>query len=117
VFGCDCGGLSFYARETLTTFHDTVLLLLDHSWFYDAPLSYLGLSQVEELAVFFKKAPAKDEADLVAVLRSDPGAPSSRILCSNLRRAISTMAGAFRDRLARRPEDKILVIPPLQEIR
>jgi hypothetical protein len=27
------------------------------------------------------------------------------------------MAGGFRDRLARRPGDKILVIPSLQEIR
>lgn len=86
------------------------------SWFYDSPLSYLGLSQIDELAVFLKKTPTKDEEDLVAILRADPGAPPSRILCSNLRRAISTLAGAFRDRLARRPEDKILVIPPLQEI-
>jgi hypothetical protein len=86
------------------------------SWFYDSPLSYLGLSQVEELAVFFKKEPAKTEEDLVAVLRADPGAPPSRILCSSLRRAISTMAGGFRDRLARRSGDKILVIPSLQEI-
>ncbi len=75
------------------------------------------MSQVEELAVFFKKEPAKTEEDLVAVLRADPGAPPSRILCSSLRRAISTMAGGFRDRLARRPGDKILVIPSLQEIR
>lgn len=87
------------------------------SWFYDAPLSYLGLGQVEELAVFFNKTLTKAEADMVAVLRSDPGAPPSKILCSNLRRAISTMAGGFRDRFARRPEEKMLIIPPLQEIR
>lgn len=97
--------------------HGTSLVDTIYSWFYDAPLSYLGLTQVQELTLFFKKEPTKGEADLVAVLRSDPGAPPSRILCSNLRRAISTMAGGFRDRLARRPEDKILIIPPLQEIR
>jgi hypothetical protein len=87
------------------------------SWFYDSPLSYLGLAQVDELALFFNKTPTKDEADALAVLRSDPGAPPSRILCSSLRRAVSTMAGGFRERLARRPDDTILVIPPLQEIR
>ena len=102
-------GSSFSSHDTMT--------ICAHSWFYDAPLSYLGLGQVEELALFLKKTPLTTEKDLVAVLRSDPGAPPSRILCSNLRRAISTMAAGFRDRLARRPEDKILIIPPLQEIR
>ena len=85
------------------------------SWFFDSPLSFLGLGQVDELAKFLRKAPVVDE-DLVAILRADPGAPSSQILCSNLRRAISTMAAGFRDRLARRPDDKILIVPCLQEI-
>lgn len=73
--------------------------------------------QVDELAVFLKKTPTKDDADLVAVLRADPGAPPSRILCSSLRRAVSTLACGFQERLARRPEEKVLVVPPLQEIR
>lgn len=100
-----------FSREVISHF------LYRYSWFYDAPLSYLGLSQVEELTVFLKKEPAKDQMDHVAILRSDPGSPPSRILCSSLRRAISTMAAGFQDRLARHPQDKILVIPPLQEIR
>lgn len=90
--------------------------LLD-SWFYDSPLSYLGLSQVEELATFLEKGAANaPEEDLLKVLRAEPGAPSSKIICSNLRRAISTLAGGFRDRLSRRPNEKVLIFSPLQEI-
>lgn len=89
-----------------------------YSWFYDAPLSFLGLSQVDELAKFLKTTPKKGDADgeLVAILRGDPGTPPSKMLCSSLRRAISTMAAGFRDRLARHPEDKLLILPALQEI-
>jgi broad specificity phosphatase PhoE len=89
-----------------------------NSWFYDAPLSHLGLSQVDELGKFLRKPPkSKDpEFNEVSVLRGDPSAPPSTIVCSSLRRAISTMAGGFRDRLSRHPEDKILIIPSLQEI-
>jgi hypothetical protein len=88
------------------------------SWFYDAPLSYLGLNQVDELGTFLKKPPrSKDPAfETISILRGDPSAPPSKLLCSSLRRAISTMAGDFRDRLSRHPEDKICIIPSLQEI-
>jgi hypothetical protein len=93
-------------------------LLNTHSWFYDAPLSYLGLSQVEELKTFLENNKKMDgpEADHVRIIRADPGAPKSKILSSNLRRCISTLAGGLSDRLSRRPMDKILVITPLQEI-
>jgi hypothetical protein len=87
------------------------------SWFYDAPLSHLGLTQVEELANFLSSTPVDGpEAEHLKVLRADPGAPSSKILCSSLRRATSTVVGGFRDRLARRPDDKIQIITALQEI-
>lgn len=96
-----------------------LLLFLYFSWFYDSPLSPLGLSQVDELGSFLEKIPKSQDTDAehLKVLRADPGAPPSKILCSNLRRAISTLAAAFRDRLSRRPHDKIMVITPLQEIR
>mgnify|MGYP005865914307 CR=1 FL=1 len=72
---------------------------------------------MEELAVFLEKDPSNTpEEDLVRVLRADPGSPSSKIVCSNLRRAVSTLAGGFRDRLTRRPNEKILIFSPLQEI-
>jgi broad specificity phosphatase PhoE len=85
------------------------------SWFYDSPLSPVGLKQVEDLAVFLEKEQSDEEA--IKILRADPGAPSSTFVCSNLRRAISTLAGGFRGRFKRRQADKILVLPSLQEIR
>ena len=92
--------------------------MLTKSWFYDAPISKLGLGQIEELAKFMKQ-PAADtnEAKHLAILRADPGVPASKIVCSSLRRAVSTVVFAFKERLARRPQEKILIIPPLQEIR
>jgi len=94
------------------------------SWFYDSPLSHLGLSQVDELGQFLSKKPGTagakkmtaTEAKYVSILRGDPGATESKLLCSSLRRALSTVAAGFRERLARRPDDKILVVPSLQEI-
>ncbi len=56
------------------------------------------------------------DAEHLKILRADPGAPRSTILCSNLRRSISTLVGGFSERLTRRPEDKILVVTALQEI-
>ena len=88
-----------------------------NSWFYDAPLSHLGISQAEEMAAFLKDKPLDGpEAEHIKILRGEPGAQSSIIVCSSLRRAVSTLMVGFRDRLNRRPEDKILVIPCLQEI-
>jgi len=94
------------------------------SWFYDAPLSYLGLGQVDEVAKFLKKSPMQQnnnsnptkQNEYLSILRSDPTAPPSKMVSSNLRRAISTLAGGFRVRLSRHPEEKILIVPSLQEI-
>jgi len=87
------------------------------SWFYDSPLSYLGISQADELASFLVDKPldGPDGKD-IQILRGDPGMPESKLLSSNLRRCVGTMAIAFRDRLHRRPDDKILVHGTLQEI-
>lgn len=90
------------------------------SWFYDAPLSELGLGQVSALGTYLARKPLVDdgtpESAMLALLRGDPGAPSSRLVSSNLRRALSTVAAGFAERLARRPNDDILVLPCLQEI-
>ena len=91
------------------------------SWFYDSPLSKLGLNQVNELAKFLRQDPMtrpdlnEDERLLVGILRGDPNAPRSKIVCSSLRRALSTMVSAFRERLGRTKES-IVVLPSLQEI-
>lgn len=87
------------------------------SWFYDSPISTLGLSQADELASFFKDKPLNGpEAQHIQILRADPGAPPSKIVCSPLRRAVATIAAGFRDRFNRRPDEKILVVNHLQEI-
>jgi hypothetical protein len=72
---------------------------------------------VEELHSFVTKG-TLDGADAVhmKVLRGDPDAPRSKMLSSNLRRAISTLAGGFRDRLTRNSWDKIIVLDSLQEV-
>ena len=73
------------------------------SWFFDSPISGLGLEQVDALAAFLKETPTDNiEGKHLGILRADPGAPPSKLLCSNLRRAVSTVAAGFRDRLSRR---------------
>ncbi|CAJ1969442.1 unnamed protein product [Cylindrotheca closterium] len=94
------------------------------SWFYDAPLSNLGIRQAEDLSKFLnEQQPPKEQSSFgdrekfhLSVLTAQPGSPPSKLVCSNLRRAISTVAAAFQDRLSRRPQEKILIIPVLQEI-
>lgn len=89
------------------------------SWFYDSPASNLGLSQIKDLAAFLKQDNGKDDDKLsqhIAILEASPDAPPSKIICSSLRRAVTTMVGGFKDRLARRPREKILIVPALQEI-
>jgi len=103
--------------------YETYLILTGQvdSWFYDSPISHLGLSQVDALGKSLSKKPtegsvSEKDAEFISILRGDPGAPESKLLCSSLRRALSTMAASFRERLSRRPGDKILVVPSLQEI-
>ena len=97
--------VGFFPGLTKAVLYELYLVLsgkLD-SWFYDAPLSCLGLHQVDDLARFLKQTPTDEiEGRHLSVLRADPGAPPSKILCSNLRRAVSTVAAGFRDRLSRR---------------
>eukprot|EP00559_Dactyliosolen_fragilissimus_P009541 CAMPEP_0184863732 /NCGR_PEP_ID=MMETSP0580-20130426/12209_1 /TAXON_ID=1118495 /ORGANISM="Dactyliosolen fragilissimus" /LENGTH=354 /DNA_ID=CAMNT_0027362219 /DNA_START=41 /DNA_END=1105 /DNA_ORIENTATION=+ len=89
------------------------------SWFYDSPLSELGLNQVQELGKFLRHYPhdlTDDEEKLVKIMRGDLDAPESKIVSSSLRRAISTVAAAFSERFERRPKDSILILPSLQEV-
>mmetsp|Transcript_8700 Transcript_8700/g.11527 ORF Transcript_8700/g.11527 Transcript_8700/m.11527 type:complete len:361 (+) Transcript_8700:186-1268(+) len=111
--------IGFIPGVAKSLLYETYLLLAGKmdSWFYDSPLSNLGISQAEELAAFLKDKPLDGpEADHIKILRGEPDAPQSKFLSSNLRRAVSTLVVAFKDRLSRRPMDKILVVPCLQEI-
>jgi hypothetical protein len=122
-----------------------ILQASNESWFYDSPLSEKGLSQAIGLRRFLQtdtEYSPPNEADLILRLRGDRGAPkatgvvngvaasagskeqtgstsgpSSQLVSSNLRRAVSTMIVGFQDRLAKNCEgDNILVLPCLQEI-
>lgn len=88
------------------------------SWFYDSPLSFLGARQSESLAEFLRQSnqfPAgTPQAAAVACLQGI--SPQKSILvCSNLRRALSTVCIGLQGRLTRTGE-KIVVLPQLQEM-
>mmetsp|Transcript_10421 Transcript_10421/g.28809 ORF Transcript_10421/g.28809 Transcript_10421/m.28809 type:complete len:362 (-) Transcript_10421:180-1265(-) len=111
--------IGFFPGLAKALIYEVYLLLTGKidSWFYDAPLSHLGLSQAEELAAFLKDKPLDGpEAEHIKILRGEEGSPPSKFLCSSLRRAVSTLVVGFKDRLSRKPDDKILIIPSLQEI-
>ena len=112
----------------------------NESWFYDAPLSDKGLRQAEGVRRFLaedlKYKPPR-EAQLIRIMLGQhaPNAaddtntgdeqdmkkkktrPSSQLVSSNLRRAISTTVVGFQDRLQQQMDgDKIQLWPQLQEI-
>jgi len=99
------------------------------SWFFDAPLSEKGKGQADGIQKFLEQDPAfltpKEQAlvtklrggDLEAGKEDEPKGCSAQLVSSNLRRAITTMALGFQDRLAANyKDDKILLLPALQEI-
>lgn len=92
------------------------------SWFYDAPLSHYGLSQVEEMAVFIKDKKIDDndtsqETNHLKILRgTDPTLPKARLISSNLRRACATIIGGFYHQITSNKKNKIMIVPSLQEI-
>jgi hypothetical protein len=113
----------------------------NESWFYDSPLSEKGKRQAMGVSAFLAQDSAyltPKEAALVSILRggdqsssgsNDIGAgavtngtsssttSSSQLVSSNLRRAIATMAIGFQKRLdTKYDNDKILILPSLQEI-
>jgi broad specificity phosphatase PhoE len=79
------------------------------SWFYDSSLSPLGLKQTESLR---KAVLAADHPDLQTLAGKGQ---SSVIVSSPLRRTMSTAIYGMYDRLEK-DEDKILILPCLQEI-
>ena len=99
------------------------------SWFYDAPLSDKGKNQAEGVRNFLLcdlKYSTPKEARLIRLMLGEPPdgdlvdqskGPSSQLISSNLRRAISTLAIGMRDRLEKRmEEDDILILSQLQEV-
>jgi hypothetical protein len=106
----------------------------NESWFYDAPLSEKGRGQAlgvqKYLQTDIQFMPPK-EAEFMRLLlglntsadskngtsKKSASAPTAQLVSSNLRRAISTIAIGLGDRLEQDlPEDKIMILPHLQEI-
>eukprot|EP00550_Attheya_septentrionalis_P003936 CAMPEP_0198288346 /NCGR_PEP_ID=MMETSP1449-20131203/6869_1 /TAXON_ID=420275 /ORGANISM="Attheya septentrionalis, Strain CCMP2084" /LENGTH=375 /DNA_ID=CAMNT_0043986461 /DNA_START=108 /DNA_END=1235 /DNA_ORIENTATION=+ len=94
------------------------------SWFFDAPLSNKGVSQARGIQTFLETGAAQGtnkEAELIGLMlgntKNEDGTVSSQLVSSNLRRAISTVAMGFQDRLDKELKgDSILICPELQEI-
>jgi hypothetical protein len=101
----------------------------NESWFYDAPLSEKGRGQALGVQKFLQsdlQYVTPKEAEYVRLLLGlngddkngkKSGPPEAQLVSSNLRRAISTIAIGLSDRLDQNlPDDKILILPHLQEI-
>ena len=103
------------------------------SWFYDSALSAKGVGQGESLRKFLKKekmrlgsankkgGDGEERAVRLLLALGEESDPSSHVISSNLRRAISTAVIGLADRFAAtipkdKGEDKILLLPALQEI-
>ena len=105
--------------------YESLLLITGQrdSWFYDSPLNDLGLRQCDELHKALKavggsgdKTGDMEYQQSVATLRGEPGSQPSIVVSSNLRRAISTVAVALRDRFGARPAENVKILTCLQEI-
>jgi hypothetical protein len=105
----------------------------NESWFYDAPLSEKGRGQALGVQKFLQsdiQYMTPKEAEFMRLLLGLNSAdsknggngkknapPTAQLVSSNLRRAISTIAIGLSDRLEQNlPEDKIMILPHLQEI-
>mmetsp|Transcript_37705 Transcript_37705/g.82624 ORF Transcript_37705/g.82624 Transcript_37705/m.82624 type:complete len:394 (-) Transcript_37705:101-1282(-) len=111
----------------------------EESWFFDSPLSMKGVRQATDLRSFLAKAEhtTPSEKEIIDLMTGktklsseqdgagqssweDDGSkrrPAAQLCSSNLRRAISTMALGFQDRLDKQMDnDSILILPQLQEI-
>ncbi|KAJ1446428.1 histidine phosphatase superfamily [Pelagophyceae sp. CCMP2097] len=106
-------------KATVALWREAKMLLhLDMgSVLYDSPLNEAGLEQAQEIAELLRDE-VVTSGD-VAILRGSPGALTSVLATSNLRRAAQTVAVALQDRLARAAcgsPDRVHVLSSLQEI-
>jgi len=108
----------------------------EESWFFDSPLSAKGVRQAIDLRRFLAKAEhaptaKKEIIDLmtgrtkvrgtavgqISIDNDAKASPAAQLCSSSLRRAISTVAIGFQDRMAKEMKhDSILILPCLQEI-
>eukprot|EP00316_Scyphosphaera_apsteinii_P015590 CAMPEP_0119322334 /NCGR_PEP_ID=MMETSP1333-20130426/57876_1 /TAXON_ID=418940 /ORGANISM="Scyphosphaera apsteinii, Strain RCC1455" /LENGTH=394 /DNA_ID=CAMNT_0007329533 /DNA_START=10 /DNA_END=1195 /DNA_ORIENTATION=+ len=102
-------GPSFIVRFAQVVLYELYVVPLNDSAFMDSPLSQHGIRQCAQLQDFLRKPwtdpdPAS-RADFEAIVR---GEGHSLLVSSQLRRAVSTLAIAISDRLARTNESIVL---------
>lgn len=100
----------------------------NESWFFDSPLSEKGRGQALGIQTFLREMTNLEyesprEQEMLKILM---GQVESQLVSSNLRRAISTMAIGFQQRLEdsnnsnndekKKKKDTLLIIPQLQEM-
>lgn len=96
----------------------------NESWFYDAPLSDKGRRQAEDVQKYLQSPdelmlPKEQEyLDILkGTLDKKENTINSQLVTSPLRRATATMAVGLQDRFAKAlPDDKMILLPALQEI-
>jgi len=105
---------------------EAMLFFDQDSIFCDSPLNQTGVDQAWDLLRFIAAEPASTDRngsrpvkeltknDLVSIIRGDIG--NSVVVCSCLRRAISTALIALSTRFLRPNKDKMLCMTRLQEI-
>lgn len=94
----------------------------NESWFYDAPLSDKGRKQAEGVQNYLQ-SPVEfmlpKEQEYMTILKGieKGGTVNSALVSSPLRRATATMAVGLQDRFNKAlPDDKMVLLPSLQEI-
>ena len=121
------GKLKLLPRLIFALLREALLWPTEDSIFFDSPLNDEGISQARKLHAFVEKEYAAAGAALpqdpkealrqesLEILTGAPGAASSILVASNLRRAIQTLVVAMWGRLQRSGE-KIHVLSSLQEV-
>ncbi|EDQ89033.1 uncharacterized protein MONBRDRAFT_32599 [Monosiga brevicollis MX1] len=102
--------VTFIFRLIYSCVYDAYLTLTQSdSWFIDSPLCATGVEQADSARQYIKaKHTTSDHAKFLHDGRAI-------LVCSNLRRCLSTAIVALYDRL-KRSEEKLVILPWLQEI-
>ena len=102
----------FLPRIVYACLYELSLLFVKDSWFFDSPLSPEGIDE----ALVLRKIINTDTHAMAKILAGEGAeADKSIVVSSPLRRAVSTVAIALHDRLAKRKE-KVKLLSSLQEV-
>jgi hypothetical protein len=102
----------FLPRIVYACLYELSLLFVKDSWFFDSPLSPEGIEE----ALVLRKIINTDTHAMAKILAGEGAdAAKSIVVSSPLRRAVSTVAIALHDRLAKRKE-KVTLLSSLQEV-